>query len=182
MSDFVTTEMHTAGNPVRIIEKGYPDIQGNTVLEKLNTLRTTMDDKRKLLMQEPRGHHDMFGAVLVSPNIKEADVGVIFMQNVGYGTMCGHAVISLGRYLIDKGIVQKPTIPETRIILQCPCGLVETYVEYNGIKTGSVRFYSVPAYVFAKGKCCILPCLFYFVLFCFVFFFIFVVSSFDRFT
>lgn len=150
MNEFITTEMHTAGEPVRIIEKGYPDITGDTILQKISTMRKSMDDKRVLLMHEPRGHFDMYGALLVSPDIQEADVGVIFMHNEGYSTMCGHAVISLGRYLIDKGIVQNPTIPETKINIQCPCGLVETHVKYDGTKTGSVRFQSVPAYVYSK--------------------------------
>ena len=48
-------------------------------------------------MFEPRGHYDMYGALLVTPDLSEADLGVIFMHNEGYSTMCGHAVIALGR-------------------------------------------------------------------------------------
>ena len=92
-----TTEMHTGGEPVRIIETGYPEPEGATILEKRAWLRANADHYRKLLMFEPRGHYDMYGALLVTPDAPGADVGVIFMHNEGYATMCGHAVISLGR-------------------------------------------------------------------------------------
>ena len=93
----VTTEMHTGGEPLRIIESGYPEPEGATILEKRAWLRKHADKYRKLLMFEPRGHYDMFGALFVPPDIPEADLGVIFIHNEGYSTMCGHAVIALGR-------------------------------------------------------------------------------------
>ena len=66
--------------------------------------------------------------------------------------MCGHAVIALGRYAIDSGLVKAVQEPETEVNIQCPCGLVKAFVEYSGGKTGSVRFHSVPAFLFAKGN------------------------------
>ena len=67
--------------------------------------------------------------------------------------MCGHAVISLGRYALDYKLV-KPVCPETRVNIQCPCGLVRAYVQYNSEtrQTGSVRFHSVPAFAFAVDQ------------------------------
>ena len=152
MAVYVTTEMHTGGDPVRIVEKGYPEIKGATILEKLQYLKKELDHVRKLLMWEPRGHFDMYGVVLVPADNPSAVVGAIFMRNDGYATMCGHAVISLGRYLVDKGFVKNPTIPETVVNIQCPCGLVEARVQYDGKKTGAVRFFSVPSFLYAKGK------------------------------
>ena len=151
MAEYITTEMHTGGEPLRIIEKGYPIITGSTILEKIQTLKTSMDNVRKLLMFEPRGHFDMFGVLLVPPDNPRADIGAIFMHNEGYSSMCGHAVIALGRYLMDKGIVKTTSVPETQVNIQCPCGLVEAYVKYDGSKTGSVRFFSVPSFLYAKG-------------------------------
>ena len=63
--------------------------------------------------------------------------------------MCGHAVISLGRYALDYGTVP-PVAPETRVNIQCPCGVVSVFVEYSNGKSGRARFQSVPAFVFAK--------------------------------
>ncbi len=144
-----TTEMHTGGEPLRIVESGYPDLTGETVLEKRRCARDKYDHLRKLLIFEPRGHYDMYGVIIVKADISEADFGVIFIHNEGYSTMCGHAVIALGRYAVDKGLVKNIQSPETQVNIQCPCGLVKCFVEYKDGKTGRVRFNSVPAFAFA---------------------------------
>ncbi|XP_060068933.1 trans-L-3-hydroxyproline dehydratase-like [Ylistrum balloti] len=141
--------MHTGGEPLRVIESGFPSPQGDTIRDKIRNIREHLDCYRKLLMYEPRGHYDMYGALLVKADTNDADIASIFMHNEGYSTMCGHAVIALGRYAVDSGLVKNPCSPETRVIIQCPCGLVETFVEYEDGETGNVRFNSVPAFVFA---------------------------------
>ncbi|CAH1802963.1 unnamed protein product, partial [Owenia fusiformis] len=140
-----TTEMHTGGEPLRIVEKGYPKIEGSTILEKRRYAKEKLDHIRRFLMFEPRGHYDMYGAILVEPDVPEADIAVLFMHNEGYSTMCGHAVIALGRYAVDKKMVIS-TPPETAVNIQCPCGLVSVMVHQDG----SVRFRSVSAFLFKK--------------------------------
>ncbi len=78
---------------------------------------------------------------------------IIAFLPTGYSTMCGHACVSLGRYAIDYKLV-KPVSPETRVNIQCPCGLVTMYVQYDSEtgKTGSVRFESVPSYAVAVDQ------------------------------
>ncbi|OWF45444.1 Trans-L-3-hydroxyproline dehydratase [Mizuhopecten yessoensis] len=144
-----TREMHTAGEPLRVVESGFPSPRGDTILDKIRYTREHLDPYRKLLMYEPRGHYDMYGALLVPADNKDADIATIFMHNEGYSTMCGHAVVALGRYAVDTGLVRNPSSLETRVAIQCPCGLVEAFVEYKDGKTGNVRFNSVPAFVFA---------------------------------
>ena len=46
-------------------------------------------------MLEPRGHADMYGALLTEPERPDSDAGVLFMHNEGYSTMCGHGVIAV---------------------------------------------------------------------------------------
>lgn len=144
-----TTEMHTGGEPLRIIESGYPLIPGETIIEKLRYVKTNLDHLRKFLMWEPRGHNDMFGALLLEPSPGSgADLAVLFMHNDGYATMCGHGTIALARYAVDHGYVRSDTdtgSPEIPISIQPPCGVVKAYVHR---KTGAVRFHSVPAFVF----------------------------------
>ncbi|XP_076129435.1 trans-L-3-hydroxyproline dehydratase [Alosa pseudoharengus] len=142
-------DMHTGGEPLRIITGGYPKIEGETVLSKRRFVREQLDHLRKVLMFEPRGHYDMYGALLVQSEIPEADLGVLFMHNEGYSTMCGHAVIALGRFAVDYALVKTPSAPETQVNIHCPCGLVKAFVEYSDGKTGAVRFHSVPAFAFA---------------------------------
>ena len=83
LPEIKTVEMHSGGEPLRIIESGYPAIEGKTVLEKRRYCRNKLDHLRKMLMFEPRGHDGMYGAVLVEPDIQEAHFGVIFMHNEG---------------------------------------------------------------------------------------------------
>jgi trans-L-3-hydroxyproline dehydratase len=139
-----TVEMHTGGEPVRIVVAGYPKIPGATILAKRRHAREHLDRYRKLLMFEPRGHADMYGVLQVEPDLPGADLAVLFIHNEGYSTMCGHATIAMGRWAVDTGRVPRGS-GETRVAIQCPCGLVEARVAPDG----SVRFTSVPAYAFA---------------------------------
>src|SRR5579884_2303104 len=121
-------DMHTGGEPVRIVRSGYPPVIGDTILDKRRYAREHLDLLRRLLMFEPRGHADMYGALLVEPSLPGAHLAVLFMHNAGYSTMCGHAVIALGRYAVDYGLVAK-TEPVTHVGIECPCGLVRAAVE-----------------------------------------------------
>ncbi len=105
MTKLSVIDMHTGGEPVRIVTGGYPPIPRGTILEKRAWVRENVDHLRRLLMFEPRGHYDMYGALLVEPDLPDADLAVLFMHNEGYSTMCGHAVIALGRYAVDEGRV-----------------------------------------------------------------------------
>ncbi len=84
----------------------------------------------------------------MAPDLPDADLAVLFMHNQGYSTMCGHAIIALGRYAVDQGLVEAVE-PETRVAIQCPCGLVVAHVAVANGKSGRVRFESVPAFAFA---------------------------------
>lgn len=144
-------DMHTGGEPLRIIAGGYPDIPKGTILEKRAYVRENLDHLRKLLIFEPRGHYDMYGALLVEPDLPGADLAVLFMHNEGYSTMCGHAIIALGRYAVDEGLVAKQE-PVTTVNIEAPCGLVVASIEVRDGKTGAVSFESVPAFLFARDQ------------------------------
>lgn len=149
-------DMHTGGEPVRIITGGYPNIPGDTILEKRAYARDHLDDLRRLLIFEPRGHFDMYGALLVKPTLPEAHMAVLFMHNEGYSTMCGHAVIALGRYAVEQGFVQAVE-PITTVNIECPCGLVAASVTVENGKAGMVSFESVPAFVLERDCTLDLP-------------------------
>src|SRR5690606_2585633 len=86
-----TVEMHTGGEPVRIVTAGYPPVEGATILDKRRDARERLDHLRRLLIFEPRGHYDMYGVIPVEPDLPDADMAVLFIHNEGYSTMCGHA-------------------------------------------------------------------------------------------
>jgi trans-L-3-hydroxyproline dehydratase len=147
-----TVEMHTGGEPVRLVVSGYPPIPGATLLAKRRHAREHLDHLRRLLMFEPRGHYDMYGVLLVEPDLPGADLAVLFIHNEGYSTMCGHAVIALGRWAVDSRRVTR-TAGESKVAIQCPCGLVEARVAEDG----SVKFASVPAFAFALDSAIDVP-------------------------
>ena len=105
-------------------------------------------------MLEPRGHNDIYGAILVKSSLPEAHIGTIFMGCSDYSPMCGHATIAIARYALDHGLVpnDQRREPETQVNVEAPCRLLRTFVEYDGKRAGRVRFHSVPSFVFAKGK------------------------------
>ena len=141
-----TVEMHTGGEPVRIVTAGYPPIVGDTILAKRRFARDHLDHLRRLLMLEPRGHADMYGVIPVEADHPDADLAVLFMHNEGYSTMCGHGTIAVGRWAVDSGIV-KAAEPVTRVALQVPAGLVQIRTAVSEAGTAAARFVSVPAFV-----------------------------------
>lgn len=138
-----TVEMHTGGEPTRIVVDGWPRFTGRTLLDKRREAKERFDHLRRGLMLEPRGHDGMYGALLVEPDHPEADLAVLFMHNEGWSTMCGHATIALARWAVESGRVKGPTVR-----LQCPCGLVAASVAADGW----VRFESVPSFAYALDR------------------------------
>lgn len=145
-------DMHTGGEPVRIPISGLPELPGETILAKRRHARAHLDHYRRFLMFEPRGHRDMYGAWLVKPTLPGADLAVLFLHNEGYSTMCGHAVIALARFAVDRGLVKR-TGALTRVGIECPCGLVEAWVD----EKGAVVFDSVPAFAYATNVVVTIP-------------------------
>ena len=117
-------DSHTAGEPTRIIIDGFPQVKGNTMTERVEYLREKMDWLRKSLMREPRGHRDMFGAILMPPIEPAADVAVIFMDGNRYYNMCGHASIGICAMMVETGRIDI-TPMHTVVRLETPIGIVE---------------------------------------------------------
>lgn len=146
-----TIDTHSAGEPLRIILSGLPEIKGKTILEKRNFLKDNYDYLRTSLMFEPRGHADMYGAIITPPVTKEADFGVIFLHNEGYSTMCGHGIIALTKVAVQTGMI-KAKKPTTEINIDTPAGLVTSFAKVKQGNVESVYFHNVPSYVLAVDE------------------------------
>lgn len=144
-----TIDAHTGGEPLRILMSGMPHVPGNSILEKRSWLKSNRDDLRMFLMNEPRGHADMYGAYLLPPVSPNADFGVIFIHNEGYSDMCGHGIIALGKVLVELGHVERQ-IPVTRIAFDSPAGFIEAHVEWDGARAGRVTFRNVPSFIYLR--------------------------------
>jgi trans-L-3-hydroxyproline dehydratase len=158
-----TIDAHTAGEPLRVVVDGFPELDGETILERRRYLEAEHDDLRTALMLEPRGHTDMYGAVLTEPVSRGGDVGVLFLHNDGYSTMCGHGIVALGVVLVETGMVDASQPAET-IGFDTPAGLVSATVHLDEGDTldladgrvvprvASVSFENVPSFVHALDQ------------------------------
>ncbi|HLR67089.1 proline racemase family protein [Virgibacillus alimentarius] len=143
---FSTIDTHTGGNPTRTVISGLPPLKGKTMSEKMLYMQEHYDWIRKFLMNEPRGHDVMSGALLTDPCHPDADVGVIYIETGGYLPMCGHDTIGFCTALIEAGLIEVME-PYTQINLDTPAGLVKTKVKVTNGKAEEVSFANVPAFL-----------------------------------
>jgi trans-L-3-hydroxyproline dehydratase len=144
-------DAHTEGEPFRVIVSGFPEPQGDTILERRRYTKEHLDHLRTALMWEPRGHADMYGCLLTSPVTPEADFGILFMHNEGFSTMCGHGIIGIAKVVLETGMLPM-TAPETRLKIDTPAGLVTAYARVENEHVKSVYFHNVPSYVAALDE------------------------------
>jgi proline racemase len=144
-----TLEAHTAGEPLRIVLSGFPEVPGDTILAKRRYVRANLDHLRTALMWEPRGHADMYGALVTPPVRPGSHLGVLFMHNEGYSSMCGHGVIGLATAVCEHGLAGLRRDLDV-IRMDTPAGLVEARPRRGaGGRVESVSFDNVPSFVFA---------------------------------
>jgi trans-L-3-hydroxyproline dehydratase len=145
-----TVDAHAGGEPLRIITGGLPELKGATMLERRRYMQQHYDHIRRALMWEPRGHRDMYGCVMTQPVTPEADVGVLFMHNEGYSTMCGHGVIALVTALLKTGALAAKG-RHTPVNLDTPAGLVRAtaHLDSHG-QVERVSFLNVPSFLYAR--------------------------------
>jgi proline racemase len=139
-----TIDAHAAGEPLRVITGGLPSIPGDTILAKRRYARENLDHLRRALMFEPRGHADMYGCILTEPVTPDGDLGVLFMHNEGYSTMCGHGVIALVTVLLETGMLE----PREVIRLDTPAGRVTAKAKVEAKRVRSVAFENVPSFAY----------------------------------
>jgi trans-L-3-hydroxyproline dehydratase len=144
-------DLHTAGEPFRVIISGFPPLEGETILEKRRFARENYDRLRTALMWEPRGHADMYGCLVTPPVSAEADFGVLFMHNEGFSTMCGHGIIAITTAAVETGLVPART-PETAVKVDTPAGLISARGRVGGGTVSSVAFRNVPSFVLALDQ------------------------------
>jgi proline racemase len=138
-------DMHTGGEPLRVITGGLPPIEGNTVLEKRRYFQDHYDYLRTGLMFEPRGHADMYGAVISSS--KDAAFDVFFLHNEGYSTMCGHAIIALTKLAIEANMAKGPEVS-----FNVPAGRIEATATIENGRVARTAFRNVPSFLYLRDQ------------------------------
>ncbi len=146
-----TIDLHTEGEPLRVYTAGLPEIKGDSILEKRKYFRENFDAFRTGTMWEPRGHADMYGAVVTEPVEKDSDFGTFFLHNEGYSTMCGHAIIALVKLMHDTGILKK-TKEDPWYKIDAPPGLIQARAELKDNKVVRSYFKNVPSFVLLSDQ------------------------------
>ncbi len=148
---FTAVDAHAAGEPLRVILSGWPDLGDGPMLERRRRARQRFDDLRTALMWEPRGHADMYGCVVLPPATSEADFGVLFLHNEGFSTMCGHGIIAVTTVMLETGAVPAGE-PETLVRIDTPAGLVTARARFVAGRVAAVAFENVPSFVLHRDR------------------------------
>ena len=138
-------DSHTEGMPTRVITGGVGVIPGATMNEKRLHFIEHLDEIRLFLMNEPRGHPAMSGAILQPSTRPDAEWGVIYIEVSGCLPMCGHGTIGVATVLVETGMVEVIE-PVTTIRLDTPAGLVIARVAVFDGHADSVTIENVPSY------------------------------------
>lgn len=141
-----TIDMHTGGEPLRVIVDGFPELKGNSVLDYRRFCKENYDKLRTSLLFEPRGHADMYGCILVPPNDEDGDFGIIFLHNEGYSTMCGHAIIAISTLAAEMNWIEVKE-GENILKIDAPCGRITSFTTVKNSQVIGVRFHCVPSFV-----------------------------------
>lgn len=139
-----TIDAHTEGEPLRVIVAGFPEPLGTTMIEKRAFAREHQDALRKALMWEPRGHADMYGCLPTRPVTADGDLGVLFLHNEGYSTMCGHGIIAIVKVGLECGLF---ACKDGVVRIDTPAGRVTATPHFDGDRVESVSFLNVPSFL-----------------------------------
>lgn len=144
-------DAHTGGEPFRVIVDGFPELKGNTILDRRRYAKEHYDNLRTALMWEPRGHADMYGCILTAPVTSDADFGILFIHNEGFSTMCGHGIIGIVTVVLETRMMTMVS-PTTMIKIDSPAGLITAYAHIENDRVRSVSFHDVPSFVAARDE------------------------------
>jgi proline racemase len=153
---FSAIDSHTEGMPTRVIVGGVGPLPGATMLERKLHFEENLDDLRRLLMLEPRGHSAMSGAILQPATRADADWGVLFIEVSGCLPMCGHGTIGVATVLVETGMVAVSE-PETVVALDTPAGLVHARVAVSDGSATAVTLRNVPSFLERRDASVMLP-------------------------
>ncbi|MFI9030659.1 proline racemase family protein [Streptomyces sp. NPDC053560] len=138
-------DSHTEGMPTRVVTGGVAPIPGATMADRRRYAVEHLDGLRRFLVDEPRGHPAMSGALLQPPTRPDADWGVLYIEVSGFLPMCGHGTIGVATVLVETGMVPV-TEPETTVRLDTPAGLVEARVSVRDGTAEKVTLRNVDAF------------------------------------
>jgi len=149
-------DAHTAGEPLRIFTKGYPELKGETILAKRSYALKYLDHLRTATMWEPRGHADMYGCIITEPATADGDFGIIFLHNEGYSSMCGHGIIAVTKVALEIGLIDI-SADKKQVNIDTPAGRVVAFPKWEKGRVIEVSFHNVASFVYAFDQHVLVP-------------------------
>ena len=146
---FTCIDGHTAGNPVRLVTGGAPDVVGASMADRRLDFLARFDWIRTSLCFEPRGHDMMSGGFLYPPLSTEADCAILFIETSGSLPMCGHGTIGILTFGLENGLIT-PREPG-KLTVDVPAGTLQVTYGQDGDRVTWVRIRNVPAYLAKRG-------------------------------
>jgi trans-L-3-hydroxyproline dehydratase len=165
-----TIDAHAAGEPLRLIVDGFPSPRGRSMLDKREWVKAHADHLRRALMLEPRGHADMYGAILTEPVSPGSHAGILFMHNEGYSTMCGHGIVAVTTIALERGLIVTGAAATSgaaangvMLVYDAPAGTIRATAALSkapggragedgaAVRVDTVAFLNVPSFVLHAG-------------------------------
>lgn len=148
-----TIDAHVGGQPLRLITGGVPRVRGGTMASKRESMTLQADRLRRAIVLEPRGHIDMFAAMLTEPVSPGSHAGVLFMHGDGFAAMSGHGVIGVTTIALERGLIGGA---DETLVLDTEAGTVHArarmQVHGDRRRVDSVSFTNVPSFVASPGQ------------------------------
>ncbi|MER7409439.1 proline racemase family protein [Streptomyces cacaoi] len=149
-------DSHTEGMPTRVVTGGLAPVPGATMAERRGYAVAHLDELRRFLVDEPRGHPAMSGALLQPATRPDADFGVLYIEVSGFLPMCGHGTIGVATVLVETGMVAVSE-PVTTVRLDTPAGLVEARVAVRDGAAEQVTLRNVDSFAVALDAAVTVP-------------------------
>lgn len=113
-----------AGDVLRIVLDGLPDLRAASPLEALQELRDEHEEFRRFLVEPPRGHEGISACLLLPPFSPDAVRTVVVAPQIGYVPFAGTPMMAAAAALMETGAIDARE-PETSVLFDTARGKAE---------------------------------------------------------
>jgi proline racemase len=140
-------DTHSSGMTSRVILSGFPEIPGESMLEKTRYCEENLDHLRRAVMLRPRGFKGILGAILTRPTRGEADFGVVYTHSDGYFNACGDSTFATVKALLESGRVEKEE-PVAELVLDTAGGLLPVKAAVKDGEVEGISYEGTPSFFY----------------------------------
>lgn len=131
---FSTIDTHVAGKAFRIVTQSPIRLNEKDIQANHEYLQTHFENEKNLLLNEPRGHRDMRGCIVIPS--KEADIGVLFFNHEEQGDFTYSGLFAVITALLETGNIAQHA--NDQYIIETAYGIYTLQVTMKGSEVRSV--------------------------------------------